>query len=114
MSRRSSAAYYTQIERPISWCENRQKKCWTSGARYSKKDGQTLCPACRKEVRAAQVVSVKRRIKQNVWGNWNGYASTRRAVEFGTDERAAREWLETGKRPEFDPSIYRMKIGSPK
>lgn len=37
-----------------------------------------------------------RRIRMNVYGNWNGYEGTRKVHEFGTDERRAREWLETG------------------
>lgn len=39
---------------------------------------------------------MKRRIKQNVWGNWKGYLGTRQALDFGTDEVSARHWLETG------------------
>lgn len=56
----------------------------------------------------------KRRIIMNVWGNWNGYEGTRKTQSFGMDERAAREWKETGKTPtkpqgpivfkKFDPS----------
>lgn len=37
-----------------------------------------------------------RRIKANVWGNWNGYEGTRKVISFGLDERDAQEWLETG------------------
>lgn len=36
---------------------------------------------------------MKRRIHQNIWGNWNGYEGTRKVIEFGTDEIDAREWL---------------------
>lgn len=36
---------------------------------------------------------MKRRIHQNVWGNWSGYEGARRTQEFGTDEAEAREWL---------------------
>lgn len=38
---------------------------------------------------------MKRRIKQNVWGNWKGYLGTRQALDFGTDEVSAplaRDW----------------------
>lgn len=37
---------------------------------------------------------MKRKIKQNVWGNWNGYEGTRKVKEFGTGEFEAREWLQ--------------------
>lgn len=48
--------------------------------------------------------NMKRRIKRNIWGNWYGYEGTRRVIEFGEDERDAKEWLETG----VDPHIARM------
>lgn len=41
---------------------------------------------------------MKRRVRQNRWGNWNGYAGTRRVESFGLDLWEAREWLATGKR----------------
>lgn len=37
-----------------------------------------------------------RKVKQNQWGNWNGYIGTKRAVEFGCDDVSAGYWLETG------------------
>ena len=37
--------------------------------------------------------AAKRRIKQNVWGNWNGYEGNRKVIEFGTGEFEANEWL---------------------
>lgn len=37
-----------------------------------------------------------RRIRMNIWGNWNGYEGTRKVRSFGTDELGARDWLETG------------------
>ena len=40
--------------------------------------------------------SGKRRIRQNVWGNWYGYEGTRRTKEFGTDALSAREWATVG------------------
>jgi hypothetical protein len=40
---------------------------------------------------------MKRRIRQTVWGNWNGYEGTRKAYEFGTDAIEAESWLATGK-----------------
>ena len=36
---------------------------------------------------------MKRRIHQNVWGNWNGYIGRRKVHEFGTDEDEAKLWL---------------------
>ena len=36
---------------------------------------------------------MKRRIKQNIWGNWNGYEGARKVVEFGTNEQGAQEWF---------------------
>jgi len=37
-----------------------------------------------------------RRIRMNVYGNWNGYEGTRKVREFGTDARGARDWLNEG------------------
>jgi hypothetical protein len=37
---------------------------------------------------------MKKRIKQNVWGNWNGYRGRHKVIAFGTDGQAATEWLE--------------------
>ena len=48
-------------------------------------------------------MSGKRRIKMNVWGNWNGYEGSKRALEFGTDERGARVWFE-------DPAQYQREL----
>lgn len=45
---------------------------------------------------------MKRRIKRNVWDNWNGYLGTRRFHEFGTDQAAAEAWLATGELPHYD------------
>ena len=42
---------------------------------------------------------MKRRIKRDVWDNWYGYEGAKRVIDFGTDERAANEWLE-------DPEKY--------
>ena len=41
---------------------------------------------------------LKRRIKQNVWGNWYGYEGTRRVITFGEDaqytqEQKAERWV---------------------
>jgi len=36
---------------------------------------------------------MKRRIRQNVWGNWKTYLGARCVHDFGTDETSAREWL---------------------
>jgi hypothetical protein len=35
----------------------------------------------------------KRRIRQNVYGNWKGYEGRKRAEDFGTDESEANRWL---------------------
>jgi hypothetical protein len=37
-----------------------------------------------------------RKIKQNIWGNWNGYEGRSRVQEFGTDDIASAYWLLTG------------------
>lgn len=37
-----------------------------------------------------------RKIKQNIWGNWNGYLGGRKVAVFGTDEIAAGYWFLTG------------------
>ena len=37
-----------------------------------------------------------RKIKQNIWGNWNGYEGRRRVQEFGTSDIASAYWLLTG------------------
>jgi hypothetical protein len=52
MSNRSRAAYYAQIERVYSHCQN--PTCFNIGARYSKKDGKTLCKHCRATKNAKQ------------------------------------------------------------
>lgn len=38
-----------------------------------------------------------RRVKQNVWGNWNGYIGRRKVIEFGPDDVRAGYWKITGK-----------------
>jgi len=38
----------------------------------------------------------KRKIKQNIYGNWRGYVGRKSAIEFGTDEITAGHWLLTG------------------
>jgi hypothetical protein len=40
--------------------------------------------------------NAKRKIRQNIWGNWRGYISGRIVQEFGTDEIAAGHWMVTG------------------
>ncbi len=56
---------------------------------------------------------MKRRIKQNIWGNWKGYEGTRRAAdcrtEFGTDSVAAYIWLMTGKLSADGPDSYTVE-----
>lgn len=44
---------------------------------------------------------MKRRIRQNVYGNWHGYVGRKWAVEFGTEKAGAFYWLRYGIR-EFD------------
>jgi len=39
---------------------------------------------------------MKRRIRQNIWDNWQGYEGTRRVRSFGCSRSDAEEWLETG------------------
>lgn len=39
---------------------------------------------------------MKRKIKQNIFGNWYGYQANKRTHEFGTDEIAAAFWFLTG------------------
>jgi len=39
---------------------------------------------------------MKRRIHQNIWGNWNAYVGKKKFMEFGTNHAAAEKWLETG------------------
>ena len=39
------------------------------------------------------MAAAKRRIHQNIWGNWYGYLGTRRVEDFGLDEWNAFEWL---------------------
>ena len=39
---------------------------------------------------------MKRRIHQNIWGNWNGYLGTRKVIEFGLDSWEAEHWLKHG------------------
>lgn len=41
----------------------------------------------------------KRRIRENIWGNWKGYEGTRQVKDFGTDRRDAELWL-------ADPAAY--------
>jgi hypothetical protein len=36
----------------------------------------------------------KKRIRQNLWGNWNGYRGTKKVISFGTDGVAAKYWME--------------------
>lgn len=50
-------------------------------------DAQRLSPEQGKPINKA-------RIKQNVWGNWNGYVGTRKVMEFGCRELDAKYWLE--------------------
>lgn len=46
----------------------------------------------------AKAKQIKRRIYQNIWGNWYGYEGVRRVIEFsngvfGSAETYANEWL---------------------
>lgn len=44
----------------------------------------------------------KRRIRQNIWGNWIGYAGRERWEEFGPHEFDAKYWLDNGVRWQHD------------
>lgn len=45
------------------------------------------------EITYPETPAGKRTIRQNVWGNWNGYVSGRRFWEFGTDHKTAEFWV---------------------
>ena len=47
----------------------------------------------RQEDLSTPIPGGKARIKQNVWGNWNGYVGKKKVMDFGTDERDAQQWL---------------------
>ena len=53
----------------------------------------------------------KRKVRKNIYGNWVGYVSGRRAEEFGPDDVMAGYWLLTGERDSTtgyeDPTVYR-------
>lgn len=42
----------------------------------------------------ASNIKTGRRIARNRYDNWNGYKGTRKVVEFGGDEQAARSWMD--------------------
>lgn len=41
-------------------------------------------------------IKTKRRIYQNIYGNWRGYVGRKQVIEFGADEVYAGHWLLTG------------------
>lgn len=41
-------------------------------------------------------MACKRKIKQNIYGNWRGYLGSKSVAEFGGDDVAAGHWLLTG------------------
>jgi hypothetical protein len=49
-----------------------------------------------KETALINKQAVKRRIRQNIWGNWKGYEGSRKVHDFGTDEVEAKRWMSTG------------------
>lgn len=51
--------------------------------------------------------TTKRRIHQNVWGNWNGYEGTRKVKEFGTGGGDAEEWLQGVEPLPLEPLVLR-------
>ncbi len=62
------------------------------------------------------------RIRQNVWGNWQGYRGRQRVVEFGLDYREAREWMfkqgparytDFSLRPRVAPQTHAPSRGKP-
>ena len=67
-------------------------KAWhnQAGAEYAP------CSQC-VQLKAQQQPAPRRRVRVNIWGNWNGYEGRVRVQEFGTDEIGARQWVETGK-----------------
>jgi len=36
---------------------------------------------------------MKKRIRFNIYGNWNGYEGSRKVIEFGLDDIEALAWL---------------------
>lgn len=53
---------------------------------------------------------MKRRIRQNIYGNWNGYEGRRVVQFFGSDEWAAKYWMEHGEVPRFDQSDFKRQF----
>lgn len=58
---------------------------------------------------------MKRRIKENVWGNWYGYEGTRRVISFSesafaSQEELANEWL--NHQEDAVDSLANMRFGS--
>lgn len=56
----------------------------------------------------------KRRVKENVWGNWYGYESNRRVIEFpnmpwASPEELANEWL--ARKENDEGSLASMNTG---
>lgn len=79
----------------------------------SKSDPSWVHQNCKRNKPSA--IILKRRIRQNIWGNWYGYEGTRRVIEFangilGSAEQYANEWLN---RKENDPdSLNLMDLDS--
>ena len=58
---------------------------------YSSLQGRREWPGNKEH--AVKQTTQKKRIRMNIWGNWNGYIGTRKVKEFGGDEFMAIDWL---------------------
>lgn len=58
---------------------------------------------------------MKRNIRQNIWGNWNGYEGTRKVKEFGCGVRGemkAKDWIEgLSDEPSNNPNLTVLTLG---
>jgi hypothetical protein len=46
-----------------------------------------------KKMNARKIDVMKKRIRENIYGNWRGYLGTRCVEDFGLDEVRAHAWL---------------------
>jgi hypothetical protein len=58
---------------------------------------------------------MKRRIKQNAWGNWYGYEGSRKVKDFAespyeSQEQAAKSWL-IGKDKDLSFGAFKIVLG---
>jgi hypothetical protein len=54
---------------------------------------------------------MKRKVRQNAWGNWRGYEGSRFAHDFGTNEQEAKRWAGGADISKFEPSVFKNRIG---